>query len=166
MVFPPSKVMAAQPCVSFPRRPTLYALWMLTFQSFLLGWWLAKKGSGQAWVPASYVEEQKTAPPPPVAPRPPPPPPSNGTSAAMAGGKPKPVPPAKRPAAGRKPAGFQAQQQPRDSAMSLNGGNDSSGSRSNTPTPGMGMAGGLAEALLARKNAMQQSQRRDDDDDW
>ncbi|KAJ2898084.1 hypothetical protein MKZ38_004196 [Zalerion maritima] len=122
------------------------------------GWWLAKTGAGQAWVPASYVEEVKTAPPPPpLAPRPPPPPPSNGSSAV--GGRAKPIPPTKRPAAGRKLASLQ--QQPRDSAMSLNG---SDGSRSGTPTPGGGVAGGLAEALLARKNAMQKN--RDDDDDW
>ncbi|KAK3341322.1 P-loop containing nucleoside triphosphate hydrolase protein [Lasiosphaeria hispida] len=110
------------------------------------GWWLAKTVGGQAWVPAAYVEEQ--APPPVAAPRPPPPPPAaNG----------RPVPPAKRPAAGRKPA--PAPQLPtRDSGMSLNG---SDGSRSNTPTPSL--AGGLAEALLARKNAMA---KKDDDDDW
>jgi myosin-1 len=42
--------------------------------------------------------------------------------------------------------------------MSMNG---SDGSRSNTPTPSL--AGGLAEALLARKNAMA---KKDDDDDW
>ena len=49
--------------------------------------------------------------------------------------------------------------------MSLDGssgGRTSDGSRSNTPTPGG--VGGLAEALLARKNAMQKG--RDDDDDW
>ncbi|KAJ9137606.1 Myosin i myo5 [Coniochaeta hoffmannii] len=117
------------------------------------GWWLAKpeSGAGQAWVPAAYVEEQ--APPPVVAPRPPPPPPAaNGARA-----KPQPPqPPVKRPAAGRKPAALQ----PRDSGMSLNGGSDSS--RSNTPTPSM--AGGLAEALLARKNAMANKQH--DEDDW
>ena len=107
-------------------------------------------GAGQAWVPAAYVEEQ--APPPVVAPRPPPPPPAaNGARA-----KPQPPqPPVKRPAAGRKPAALQ----PRDSGMSLNGGSDSS--RSNTPTPSM--AGGLAEALLARKNAMANKQHEEDD---
>lgn len=46
--------------------------------------------------------------------------------------------------------------------MSLNGANGSDGSRSNTPTPGLG--GSLADALLARKNAMQN--KRDDEDDW
>lgn len=47
--------------------------------------------------------------------------------------------------------------------MSLNGseGGSSSASRSNTPTPSL--AGGLAEALLARKQAMA---KKDDDDDW
>ncbi|KAK1755271.1 myosin-1 [Echria macrotheca] len=119
------------------------------------GWWLAKTGGGQAWVPAAYVEEQAPPPAPPVAaPRPPPPPPAaNGTGSRAA----KPAPPAKRPVAGRKPAA--APQLPaRDSGMSLNG---SDGSRSSTPTPSM--AGGLAEALLARKNAMA---KKDDDDDW
>lgn len=46
--------------------------------------------------------------------------------------------------------------------MSLNGANGSDGSRSNTPTPSL--AGSLADALLARKNAMQKE--KDDDDDW
>ncbi|OIW26006.1 myosin-1 [Coniochaeta ligniaria NRRL 30616] len=118
------------------------------------GWWLAKSGAGQAWVPAAYVEEQAPpAPPPVVAPRPPPPAPpaANGARA-----KPTPPqPPVKRPAAGRKPVSLQ----PRDSGMSLNGGSDSS--RSNTPTPSM--AGGLAEALLARKNAMANKQQQEDD---
>jgi len=117
----------------------------------VLGWWLAKTGAGQAWVPAAYVEEQEAAPAP--APRPPPPPPAANGAAARA--KPAaPQPPAKRPAAGKKPAGLQA----RDSGMSLNG---SEGSRSNTPTPSL--AGSLADALLARKNAMA---KKDDDDDW
>lgn len=49
--------------------------------------------------------------------------------------------------------------QPRDSGMSLNGGSDSS--RSNTPTPSV--AGGLAEALLARKNAMANKQHEEED---
>lgn len=112
------------------------------------GWWLAKKGDGQAWVPAAYVEEQAAAP----APRAPPPPPvANGRAKPAA-----PQPPAKRPAAGRKPV---AAPQPRDSGMSLNGGSDSS--RSNTPTPSL--AGSLADALLARKNAMA---KKEDDDDW
>ncbi|KAF7547444.1 hypothetical protein G7Z17_g7717 [Cylindrodendrum hubeiense] len=112
------------------------------------GWWLAKKGPGQAWVPAAYVEEQ--APPP--APRAPPPPPAAKAKPAP------PQPPAKRPAAHRKPADLQQ----RDSGMSLNGANGSDGSRSNTPTPSL--AGSLADALLARKNAMQKE--KDDDDDW
>ena len=45
--------------------------------------------------------------------------------------------------------------------MSLNGANGSDSSRSNTPTPSLG--GSLADALLARKNAMQ---KRDEEDDW
>lgn len=111
------------------------------------GWWLAKSGSGQAWIPAAYVEEQ--APAPVLIPRAPPPPPGmNGA------GRHKPIPPAKRPTAARKPGALQA----RDSGMSMNG-SGSDGSRSNTPT----IAGSLADALLARKNAMQ---KKDDDDDW
>lgn len=102
------------------------------------GWWLGKNASGQAWVPSAYVEEQAPAV------RAPPPPPVN---------KPKPVPPAKRPA-GRKPADL-AQ---RDSGISANG---SDASRSSTPTASLG--GSLADALLARKNAMQ---RKDEDENW
>ncbi|KAK4136603.1 myosin-1 [Trichocladium antarcticum] len=115
------------------------------------GWWLAKVSGGQAWVPAAYVEEQEAPPPPVVAPRPPPPPPAaNGRAKPAA-----PQPPAKRPAGGgRKPVPLPA----RDSGMSMNG---SDGSRSSTPTPSLG--GSLADALLARKNAMA---KRDDDDDW
>ncbi|KAL2203911.1 myosin [Sarocladium strictum] len=105
------------------------------------GWWLAKKSGKQAWVPAAYVEEQASAPPPPAKAKPAP-----------------PAPPTKRPAAARKPAELH----PRDSGMSLNGANGSDGSRSNTPTPSLG--GSLADALLARKNAMQN--KKEDDDDW
>ncbi|KAI1323431.1 P-loop containing nucleoside triphosphate hydrolase protein [Xylariaceae sp. FL0255] len=115
------------------------------------GWWLAKASGKQAWVPAAYVQEQAPAPPP-VAPRAPPPPP-NGARAKPAA----PKPPAKRPAATKKPAALQ----PRDSAMSLNA-NGSDSSRSNTPTPSL--AGSLADALLARQQAM--SNQRRDDDDW
>lgn len=76
----------------------------------------------------------------------------------MAKAKPTPpVPPVKRPAAGRKPADLTQ----RDSGMSLNGANGSDGSRSGTPTPGL--AGSLADALLARKNAMA---KKDTEDDW
>ncbi|KAM7206724.1 myosin-1 [Rhypophila sp. PSN 637] len=115
------------------------------------GWWLAKQGDQQAWVPAAYVEEQAPPPPPPVAvsrPPPPPPPAANGARGA------RPTPPAKRPTPGaKKPV---SAVQARDSGMSLNGGG-SDGSRSNTPTLS------LADALLARKNAMA---KKDDDDDW
>lgn len=93
-------------------------------------------------MPAAYVEEQAAA-----APRLPPAPPS---------AKAKPVPPTKRPVAGgRKPADL-AQ---RDSGMSLNG----TGGDSGRSTPSLG--GSLADALLARKNAL--NQKRDDEtDDW
>ncbi|TQV96930.1 myosin-1 [Cordyceps javanica] len=104
------------------------------------GWWLGKNSAGQAWVPAAYVEEQASAPPPPPVRAKPAP----------------PAPPAKRPAAARK---LDASQ--RDSGMSLNGAGGSDTSRSNTPTPSLG--GSLADALLARKNAMQ---KREQDDDW
>jgi len=108
---------------------------------------LAKKGDSSAWVPSAYVEEQ-AAPPPVAVARPPPPPPSNGVRG-------KPTPPVKRPTPGaRKPL---SAVQARDSGMSLNGGSDSS--RSNTPTAGLS----LADALLARKNAMA---KKEDDDDW
>ncbi|RDA87121.1 hypothetical protein CP532_0148 [Ophiocordyceps camponoti-leonardi (nom. inval.)] len=108
------------------------------------GWWLAKNAQGQAWVPAAYVEEQATpAPPPTAAPKPPPPPPSVKAKRTV------PTPPAKRPAPGRKPGDLGQ----RDSGMSLNGANSVEGSRSSTPTPSLG--GSLADALLARKNAMQ-----------
>ncbi|KAI8683759.1 Myosin-1 [Fusarium keratoplasticum] len=111
------------------------------------GWWLAKnqQTEQQAWVPAAYVQEQ--APP---APRAPPAPPRAKPT--------PPQPPAKRPAANRKPAELQQ----RDSGMSLNTLNGSTGSRSSTPTPSLG--GSLADALLARKNAMQRE--KEDDDDW
>ncbi|CAJ2499808.1 Uu.00g026610.m01.CDS01 [Anthostomella pinea] len=118
------------------------------------GWWLAKTPQGQAWVPAAYVEEQ-AAPAPAPAPRLPPPPLSQNGAAARSKPTP-PQPPAKRPAAGKKPAALQ----PRDSGLSMNA-NGSDSSRSNTPTPSL--AGSLADALLARKNAMQ---KKDDDDDW
>ncbi|KAK4458800.1 P-loop containing nucleoside triphosphate hydrolase protein [Cladorrhinum samala] len=108
------------------------------------GWWLAKGPDGQAWVPAAYVEEIVAAPA--AAPRAPPPPPARPGA---------PQPPAKRPVANKKPAALQA----RDSGMSLNG---SDSSRSSTPTPSL--AGGLAEALLARKQAM--SSKKEEDDDW
>ncbi|KAK4229718.1 putative myosin-5 [Podospora fimiseda] len=110
------------------------------------GWWLAKTADGQAWVPAAYVEEM--APAPVAAPRAPPPPPARPGA---------PQPPAKRPITTKKPVGLQA----RDSGMSLNGNGASDSSRSNTPTPNL--SGGLASALLARKQAMTQ---KDDDDDW
>lgn len=120
---------------------------MLTLNFQSIGWWLAKNASGQAWVPAAYVEEQAPAP----APRAPPPPP-------VANGRAKPAAPTPPARPGRKPVALQ----PRDSGMSLagtNGGSDSS--RSNTPTPSL--AGSLADALLARKNAMA---KKDHDDDW
>ncbi|KAL1835956.1 hypothetical protein VTJ49DRAFT_5767 [Mycothermus thermophilus] len=127
------------------------------------GWWLAKVDTTQAWVPAAYVEEQAPPPPPPaVAARPPPPPPpsSNGAAAAAKAKPAAPQPPAKRPTVSKKPgAAAAAALQARDSGMSLNG---TDASRSNTPTPSL--AGSLADALLARKNAMQK--RDEADDDW
>jgi len=87
------------------------------------------------------------------------------TNGAAVRGKPTPpAPPAKRPAAGRKPAPPPA---PRDSGKSMGtatNGASGSGTDSgrNTPTPSI--AGGLAEALRARQSAMQKG--KDDDDDW
>jgi myosin-1 len=129
-----------------------------------LGWWLAKTAAGEGWAPSAYLKEE--APPAPVIRPTPPPPPAapprvNGANGAAARAKPAPpAPPAKRPAAGRKPALPTA---PRDSGLSMNGGNGSgTDSGRNTPTPSL--AGGLAEALRARQNAMQKG--RDDEDDW
>lgn len=90
-------------------------------------------------MPAAYVEEM--APEPAPVQRPPPP------------------QPPRRPPAARKPANLQAQPA-RDSVIS-NGASGSDQSRSTTPTPNLGNS--LADALLARKNAMRQ---REDDDDW
>ncbi|KAI1867647.1 hypothetical protein JX265_007449 [Neoarthrinium moseri] len=117
------------------------------------GWWLAKNASGQAWVPAAYVEEIK-APTPAPAPRAPPPPPAQNGAAAAKGKPTPPQPPAKRPAANKKPANLVS----RDSGI----GNGSDSSRSNTPTQAP-LAGALANALKARQNAMQ---TKNDDDDW
>lgn len=113
----------------------------------IVGWWLAKNAAGQAWIPAAYVEEQaapapRAAPPPPAMKAKPPPPPAKRPAAA---------------AAARKPMDLQQ----RDSGMSLNGANGSDTSRSNTPTPSLGPS--LADALLARKNAMQKKDGGDDD---
>jgi myosin I len=85
----------------------------------------------------------------------------NGANGSATRAKPQPpAPPAKRPAAGRKPAPPPA---PRDSGMSMNGSAGSgTDSGRNTPTPSL--AGGLAEALRARQNAMQKE--RDAEDGW
>jgi myosin-1 len=81
-----------------------------------------------------------------------------------------PTPPVKRPAAGaRKP--LPPPTPARDSAVSLGGDSlrPSSGTDSGRATPnsiGSGsLAGGLAEALRARQNAMA-SNAKEDDDDW
>ncbi|KAI1436841.1 P-loop containing nucleoside triphosphate hydrolase protein [Xylaria sp. CBS 124048] len=115
------------------------------------GWWLAKSSLGHAWVPATYVQEQ--APGPALVSRGPAPAPAPAP-AVNGAGKSKPTPPVKRPNAAKRPTAPQA----RDSGMSMNGhGADNNGGT--TPN----LAGSLADALLARKNAMQ---RKDDDDDW
>ncbi|KAH8813206.1 P-loop containing nucleoside triphosphate hydrolase protein [Xylogone sp. PMI_703] len=125
------------------------------------GWWLGKNARGQGWVPSAYLKEE--APPPPAAPvvRPTPPAAPPHPNGAIAKAKPTPpAPPAKRPAAGRKP---QLPLAPRDSGMSMNGGNSSgTDSGRNTPTPSL--AGGLAEALRARQAAVQKG--GDEDEDW
>jgi myosin-1 len=132
-----------------------------------IGWWLAKTATGEGWAPSAYLKEE--APPAPVIRPTPPPPPAaaprvngaNGANGPVARAKPAPpAPPAKRPAAGRKPAPPPA---PRDSGLSMNGSVGSgTDSGRNTPTPSL--AGGLAEALRARQNAMQKG--REDEDDW
>lgn len=153
------------------------------------GWWLCKNTttSAQGWAPSAYVEEveqQSRAPPPPppppVAPaRPTPAHAATTLSNGIANGaarNPSPTPPArakptppappvKRPTTGaRKPLPPPAPA--RDSAVSLGTG---SGTDSGRVTPnsvgGGSLAGGLAEALRARQNAMA-GNSKDDDDDW
>ncbi|PGH26760.1 myosin-1 [Polytolypa hystricis UAMH7299] len=145
------------------------------------GWWLCMSlaTSAQGWTPEAYLEEVVAQAPPAAPPAPPPPPSlpratvstpitngSNSTRAAAAAkAKPAPpAPPAKRPIAGRKPMAPTA---PRDSAVSMNSSRDSSGG-SGRATPNSisnsSLAGGLAEALRARQNAMHGKQQ--DDDDW
>lgn len=105
-----------------------------------LGWWLAKSPQGQAWVPAAYVEEQ-------VAP-------------AAAKAKPAPpAPPTKRPAAARKPLDPGQQRGPN---AAVNGANGPEGGRSSASTSTPSLSGSLADALLARKNAMQRERKEDD----
>ena len=138
------------------------------------GWCLVRTPLGEGWAPSSYIKEE--APPPPPAPpisvpRPTPPAPPistatkpNGSSSGPAiRTKPQPpAPPAKRPnTTGRKPAAPAPPLAPRDSGMSMNGGNGSA-TDSGRSTPSL--AGGLAEALRARQSAMQKG--RDDEDDW
>ncbi|PYH41241.1 class I myosin myoA [Aspergillus saccharolyticus JOP 1030-1] len=143
------------------------------------GWWLCMNmtTSVQGWTPEAYLEEQVVAAAPKPAPPPPPPaaaraspiPTTNGAGAsAAAKAKAKPAPPAppmKRPnMAGRKmaPAPPPA---PRDSAVSMNSAQDSPGG-SGRATPNSALAGGLAELLKARQNAMQGQHHDDDDDEW
>lgn len=140
------------------------------------GWWLCKntQTGAQGWAPAAYVEEieQVRAPPPPPPPPAAPPRPThvttaNGTTAhsQVTSGRPTPpVPPAKRPVpGGRKPA---PNPPARDSAVSLGTGSGTDSGRATPNSIGGGsIAGGLAEALRARQNAMGHK-RDDDDDDW
>lgn len=143
------------------------------------GWWLCMNmtTSVQGWTPESYLEEQvapapKPTPPPPppaAAPRASPQPVTNGASAAAkaAAAKAKPAPPAppaKRPnMAGRKPVPPVA---PRDSAVSINSHDSSGASGRGTPSSvsNSSFAGGLAEALKQRQQAMHG--KDDDDDEW
>ena len=145
----------------------------------IIGWWLCKNPTSgmQGWAPAAYVEEieQVRAPPPPPPVAPPRPVPA---ATPVANGVPKPAPatrakpmppapPAKRPvgAGSRKPIPPPAPA--RDSAVSLG---TASGTDSGRGTPnslgGGSLAGGLAEALRARQNAMAGNRDKDDDDDW
>jgi myosin I len=155
----------------------------------LLGWWLCKSttSGSQGWTPSAYVEEieqQARAPPPPpppVAPARPTPalaatPLTNGTErrpspAPAVRAKPTPpAPPVKRPVAGARKA-LPPPTPARDSAVSLGGDSLrlSSGTDSGRATPnGIGsgsLAGGLAEALRARQNAMAGTSK-EDEDDW
>lgn len=124
-----------------------------------IGWWLCMNvtSAAQGWAPEAYLEEQAVAAAPRPAPPPPPPAPkavTNGTaSAAAAKAKPTPpAPPAKRPAAARKPLAPPA----RDSAVSLASHDSSGGSGRATPNSvsNASLAGGLAEALRQREHAM------------
>lgn len=129
--------------------------------------------SVQGWAPEAYLKEQAAPapkptppPPPPAAPRATPSPLSNGAAtAAAAKAKPAPpAPPAKRPnMAGRKTAPG-APPAPRDSAVSMNAQESNSGRATPSSASNASLAGGLAEALRARQNAMQGKQ--DDDDEW
>ncbi|SPO02159.1 probable myosin I heavy chain [Cephalotrichum gorgonifer] len=110
------------------------------------GWWLGKTATGQAKPPLPRPRPR-----------------AEGAAAAACperrqGEADAARAPAKRPAAGRKPVALQA----RDSGMSLNGAGGSGENSAASSTPNL--AGSLADALLARKNAMQR--RDDDDDDW
>jgi len=131
---------------------------------------LAKKQNStrQGWVPSAYLKEEPQAAPRPVPPPPPsasaaartvraPLPATNGMNGAAKAKATPPVPPTKRPAAGKKPAASIAL---RDSSMSLTS-NSGDGNGRSTPNS---LAGGLAEALRQRQNAMQRA--KDDDDDW
>ncbi|GES64890.1 myosin I MyoA/Myo5 [Aspergillus terreus] len=134
------------------------------------GWWLCMNTttSVQGWTPQAYLEEQKAAPPPPPPAAPRSTPATNGTAtAAAAKAKPAPpAPPAKRPnMAGRKMAP-PPPSAPRDSAVSMNSQDSSGGSGRGTPNSASNasLAGGLAEALRQRQEAMHGKQ--DDDDEW
>lgn len=124
------------------------------------GWWLVKRTTGeeQGWAPAAYLEELPRAPPPAVSRAVPPPPPVNGRNSPVPPSKAKkpapPAPPAKRPNVGRKPAPG-AEGADRSSTAS-----GSSGAGSSTTS----FAGGLAQALMNRQQAMQG--KKDDDEEW
>lgn len=143
-----------------------------------LGWWLCMNmtTSVQGWTPQSYLEEQVAPvhkstppPPPPAGPRVVSNPVTNGAAtaaatAAAAKAKPAPPVPSKRPnVAGRKPAPPAA---PRDSAVSMNSHDSSGASGRGTPSSvsNMSLAGGLAEALRQRQQAMHG--KEEDDDEW
>lgn len=138
-----------------PSLPSSFPLFsLLSFSLPLLtppGWWLAKVGEQQAWVPAAYVEEVVA---PAVTSRAPPAPPRRPVGGSSSSSS-----------VGRSSAASAASSvlQPRDSGMSLNGLSISSdSSRGNTPTPSA--TNSLADALLARKHAM--AARRDEQDEW
>ncbi|KAI9893426.1 MAG: class II myosin [Vezdaea aestivalis] len=151
---PPPPPPQAAPAPKAPREPTFRALYDFEGQSEIelsfkkddllivlkkedSGWWQARKADGPVtatgWTPSAYLKEEPHA---------------------VANGKPKPpAPPAKRPAAKKAalpPPGTT------DSGRATPSGN------SDRSSGNVSLAGGLAEALRARQEAMQGGGKKDD----